>query len=120
MQEGKEETPFFTARYIDINKGRMLMMKAFLFTVFLFPSNMNSRKMGHRINKRVLTLNFEYSHYLTVHEFPTESKLVGVSLLATDIFRPKTEMLTKLMSGILQFVKRLYHVRSNDALERLY
>ena len=43
MQKGKEETSFFIATYIDINKQRMLIMKiySFLPTVFLLPSDMD-------------------------------------------------------------------------------
>lgn len=41
MQEGKEETPSLTATYIEINKRRMLIMKAFLSQVFLLSSNMD-------------------------------------------------------------------------------
>lgn len=76
--------------------------------------------MGHRIKKRVLKLNFEDSHYLTIQELLLKNKLVRVQLLTTDTFRSKTGMSPELMSGILQFAKRLYDIRINDALERLY
>ena len=115
------------AKYIDINKRRILM-KAFVFLQFSYCPLIwmfHSRKMEHRINsihKRALKLVYQDSPDLTFQELLAKDKSVSVhqkklQLLATEIFKSKTGVSTELMNDIVHFVKRPYNL-SDYTLER--
>ena len=116
------------AKYMDINKRRMLM-KAFVSSQFSYCPLIwmfHSRKMEHRINsihKRALKLVCQDSPDLTFQELLAKDKSVSVhqknlQLLATEIFKSKTGVSPELMNDIFHFVKRPYNLRSDYTLER--
>ena len=116
------------AKYMDINKRRMLM-KAFVSSQFSYCPLIwmfHSRKMEHRINsihKRALKLVYQDSPDLTFQELLAKDKSVSVhqknlQLLATEIFKSKTGVSPELMNDIFHFVKRPYNLRSVYTLER--
>ena len=116
------------AKYMDINKRRMLM-KAFVSFQFSHCPLIwmfHSRKMEHRINsihKRALKLVYQDSPDLTFQELLANDKSVSVhqknlQLLATEIFKSKTGVSPELMNDIFHFVKRLYNLRSDHTLKR--
>ena len=116
------------AKYMDINKRRMLM-KAFVSSQFSYCPLIwmfHSRKIEHRINsihKRALKLVYQDSPDLTFQELLAKDKSVSVhqknlQLLATEIFKSKTGVSPELMNDIFHFVKRPYNLRSVYTLER--
>ena len=116
------------AKYMDINKQRMLM-KTFLSSLLSYCPLIwifHSRKMEFRINtihKSALKLVYEHSRNLTFHKLLPKDKSVNVhqinfSLLATEIFKSKTGMSPELMNVIFLFAERRYNLRSNCTLER--
>ena len=99
------------AKYMDINKRRMLM-KAFVSSQFSYCPLIwmfHSRKMEHRINsihKRALKLVYQDSPDLTFQELLAKDKSVSVhqknlQSLATEIFKSKTGVSPELMNDIL-------------------
>ena len=116
------------AKYMDINKRRMLM-KAFVSSQFSYCPLIwmfHSRKIEHRINsihKRALKLVYQDSPDLTFQELLAKDKSVSVhqknlQLLATEIFKSKTGVSPELMNDIFHFVKRPYNLRSVYTLEK--
>ena len=116
------------AKYIDINKRRMLM-KTFVsshFSYFPLIWMFHSRKPEHRINrihKRTLKLAYQDSFDLTFQELLAKTKSVSVhqknlQFLATEIFKSKTGVPPELMNEISHFVERLYNLKSSYAFER--
>ena len=116
------------AKYMDINKQRMLM-KAFVssqFSYCLLIWMFHSRKMEHRINsihKRALKLVYQDSPNLAFQELLAKDKSVSVhqknlQLPATEIFKSKTGVSPELMNDIFHFLERSYNLKSNDTSER--
>ena len=116
------------AKYMGINKRRMLMKAFVSFQFFYCPLTwmFHSRKMEHRINsihKRALKLVYQDSPDLTFQELLAKDKSVSVhqknlQLLATEIFKSKTGVSPELMNDIFHFVERPYNLRSDYTLER--
>ena len=105
------------AKYIDINKRRMLM-KAFVFSQFSYCPLIwmfHSRKMEQRItsiHKRALKLVYQDSTDLTFQELLAKDKSVSVhqenlQLQATEIFKSKTGTSPEQMNSIFHFVEGL-------------
>ena len=113
------------AKYMDINKRRMLM-KAFVSSQFSYCPLIwmfHSRKMEHRINsihKRALKLVYQDSPDLTLL---AKNKSVSVhqknlQLLATEIFKSKFEVSPELMNDIFHFLEIPYNLRCDYTLKR--
>ena len=97
------------AKYMDINKQRMLM-KTFVSSQFSYCPLIwmfHNRKMEHRINsihKRAMKLFHQDSHDLRFQELLAKDKSVSVhqknlQLLAIEIFKSKTRVSLELMNS---------------------
>ena len=115
------------AKYMEINKRRMLM-KAFVSSQFSYCPLVwifHNRKMEHRINnihKRALKLVYQDFPDLKFQELLAKGKSVSVhqkNLLipATEIFKSKTGVSPGLMNDMFHFVERPYNLRSDYTLE---
>ena len=115
------------AKYMDINKRRMLM-KAFVSSQFSYCPLIwmfHSRKMEHRMNsihKTALKLVYQDFHDLMFQELLAKDKSVSVDqkslqLLAIEIFKSKTRVSPKLMND-LPFCGKTYNLGNDYTLER--
>ena len=102
------------AKYMDINKRRMLM-KDFLSPQFSYCPLIWMFHIGNieqSIHKRALKVVYQDYPDLNFQELLANSKSVSVhqenlQLVATDIFKSKTGVLPELMNDIFHFAKDL-------------